>query len=863
MSDSYVVGLETLVASTDIIKPWLLLGPFYEDVSASVRGLSLFERPGSVVGQDLLAQLGDDADSLLHSTPREGDQATFRGQPSRWELARRPEKFLSWGQYNVVNHLGAAFLSTVVVPDAPGEKHWRLVTRISSRVIIVIGGQIVLDTAGHDGERTRDGYEHHFTATLDDGENPVTVGMFRIGRMAQIGLRLELLDAEVTARVRLAEGVPASVRVGVERTLAGLSLGRDLFHPDDKVRLMVGVEPDPETALRVQLVVASTGQTVREVDVVSAGPLTLCQGTDLADGDYRIECAWSRRDGQYLTSSSFEILKVSSIPAPQGVENADERARLLLAGVSDCDNENFREAIWIQVSRYALGRYQEVDVGIVRQTCEFIADRQDCADFSIQAVLRLMYWEREERRLSPEINALMKDTVLGFKYWVDEPGDMVMYMGSENHRLLFHVSEWMAGQLFGTEEFTNTGQRGLFHAARGRTYIVEWLRQRGRFGFDEWHSNSYLPVCLAPLANVYDFTIAEESKLRDLTRSVLDYMSFILAADTYQGVFGTTHGRSYGRYLKHPELETTAPVCWLWYGTGSLAPGAARELMGPVSLASGDYRPELIMSAIATDHTSVIESRHRQGLLAGSERSANFCVFRTPDYLISGLQDHRKGEYESSTHVAQVTLGNQAVIFWSCPLTSGEGSGLRPDYWSGHAALPRVVQYRNVMSLTWRASEYAWMTHCYFEQERFDEVTFRDGSWAFARSGSGYVAIHSQHGLAIGDHGQYAGRELICPAVENTWLVECGRESDWGSLSAFVEAVSSSSPVTSDDTLTYVSPSIGTFVTGWDVTPTVEGAPVPLDDYPMTQSPWAHAGFGSGELTIRHGDRTHQLWFNQ
>ena len=93
----------------------------------------------------------------------------------------------------------------------------------------------------------------------------------------------------------------------------------------------------------------------------------------------------------------------------------------------------------------------EVDEGIIRETCEFIAARKDCADFVIQGILRLMYWEREQRRLSPEINAMMKDTVLGFKYWVDEPGDTVMYMGSENHRLLFHVAEWMAGQLFPTE----------------------------------------------------------------------------------------------------------------------------------------------------------------------------------------------------------------------------------------------------------------------------------------------------------------------------------------------------------------------------------------------------------------------------
>ena len=46
---------------------------------------------------------------------------------------------------------------------------------------------------------------------------------------------------------------------------------------------------------------------------------------------------------------------------------------------------------------------------------------------------------------------------------MDEPGDTVMYMGSENHRLLFHVAEWMAGHLYPTETFTNSGQNGLYH----------------------------------------------------------------------------------------------------------------------------------------------------------------------------------------------------------------------------------------------------------------------------------------------------------------------------------------------------------------------------------------------------------------
>ena len=88
--------------------------------------------------------------------------------------------------------------------------------------------------------------------------------------------------------------------------------------------------------------------------------------------------------------------------------------------------------------------------------------------------------------------------------------------------------------------------------------------------------------------------------------------------------------------------------------------------------------------------------------------------------------------------MAQVTLGNKVVIFWSCPHTSGEGSGLRPDYWSGSTTLPRVIQQRNVMSLTWRLTWRAWMTHCFFEQDRFDEVRLA-GNWAFGRA-EGYVA---------------------------------------------------------------------------------------------------------------------------
>ncbi len=850
------------VPAGEIIKPWLLLGPFYEDLSDTVQGLSLFERAGATVGRAALAEIVGEAQAILRSNPREGNVVGFRGQTMRWELARLSENYLSWGRYFISNHLAAAFLTTLLSAEQAGVHSWRLILGLTSRAIVAINGTVVYDTDAQPVKAVNGIYEHRFEVALQSGENVVTVALFRIARMAQVGFRLEMTDGSVTARVPLAASVTPEQRVNVEAQAASIRLSRDVFYGEHEVGFRLGVAPDPSLPLTARLLDDNLVQ-VAEVKPVAAGPVSFGPGAGLLDGRYWIECRWADLTGQPFTSTRYVIYKVTPVPAMPGIERMAERKRMVLEHYAGFLRKESRPDIWREVARYALGRYDQVDERVIRDTCEFIAARKDCADFVIQGILRLMAWERDSDnpRLSPQIHAMMKDTVLGFKYWVDEPGDTVMYMGSENHRFLFHVAEWLAGLLFPTEEFTNSRQNGLFHSQKGYVYITEWLRQRGRFGFDEWHSNAYYPICIAPLINVYDFASHEgQHKLRQMAGAVLDYMFFNLAADSLNGVLGTTHGRSYGIYVKYPDFEGTSPTCWLLYGVGSMSAGS--DGMAPVCVASSLYQLPKILADIATDDGAVVESKVRQGILRTSARHADFVVYRTPDYLISGLQDHRKGEFEPSTHVAQVTLGNKVVVFWSCPHTSGEGSGLRPDYWSGSTVLPRVIQCRNVMSLTWRLTWRVWMSHCFFEQERFDEVRFA-GNWAFGRVGRGYVGIYSQNGFTIGDEGQYAGRELQCAAQENTWLVECGREADWGSFDAFVNALQSAEVVAQDGVISYVSPSIGRFVTGWDVQPTVNGEPIQLHGYPMVDSAWAHADFGSGELVIRYGEERYEVWFNQ
>jgi hypothetical protein len=238
---------------------------------------------------------------------------------------------------------------------------------------------------------------------------------------------------------------------------------------------------------------------------------------------------------------------------------------------------------------------------------------------------------------------------------------------------------------------------------------------------------------------------------------------------------------------------------------------------------------------------------------------ANLMIFRTPDYMMSALQDTAKGQFANQTSVAQVTLRRNAVLFWSAPNSINEGVGVRPDYWSGNMVLPRVVQYRNVMALSWRLGRFTRMSHCFLERSRFDEIVFA-GRWVFARVDDGYVAIFSENGFERDVPGRYQGRELVCAAPQNTWLVEAGRRADWHSFSAFRDAIQRAPLETRQGKLHYRSPSIGTFVVGWEGVPTVDGVAIQLRDYQSLEGAWGQSIHGSGMLRIRRGEESRDLF---
>lgn len=182
---------------------------------------------------------------------------------------------------------------------------------------------------------------------------------------------------------------------------------------------------------------------------------------------------------------------------------------------------------------------EEFIAACLKPTLDYIDGRYDCADFSLNFLLRFYM---QYHHLLPAVNRdAIKNSVLNFKYWMDEPGEDSMCYWSENHQIMFAVCEYLAGQLWPDEVFTNNGMTGLERKANALKRINIWLEQRFLYGFSEWYSNNYYPEDLAPMANYIQFADDEASVER--MKIVMDLLWFDVATHSVNNTFVASSSR--------------------------------------------------------------------------------------------------------------------------------------------------------------------------------------------------------------------------------------------------------------------------------------------------------------------------------
>jgi hypothetical protein len=235
--------------------------------------------------------------------------------------------------------------------------------------------------------------------------------------------------------------------------------------------------------------------------------------------------------------------------------------------------------------------------GILHAALDFIDQRRDCADFTLHSILRLLYQFHDHPQLPDGLLARARDTVLAFKYWPDEPGVDSMCTWTENHQILFASAAYLAGQMTPDEVFTNSGHTGREKMRLNRPRILRWLDLRFRTGFSEWLSHVYYDEDLTALISLVDF--CQDDEIRRKAAMVTDLLVLDMALNSYRGVFGSTHGRSYENTKKWAANEGTTDTQKLLFGMGQYS---GFDNMSAAALAlSPHYRMPPVIAAIAGD----------------------------------------------------------------------------------------------------------------------------------------------------------------------------------------------------------------------------------------------------------------------
>jgi hypothetical protein len=264
--------------------------------------------------------------------------------------------------------------------------------------------------------------------------------------------------------------------------------------------------------------------------------------------------------------------------------------------------------LYVQVARMAEGK--PVEEAPIREAIRFVNNREDTADFRVAALLRIYAMAKPEV-ISIPLTKEIRKTLLDFKYWCDEPGgDSLMGTWSENHQMLFHSSEYLAGQMFPDEIFTNNGKSGKWHMQHALHPVLSWINTKAKAGFSEWDSNAYFPEDIATLLNLADY--ARDPEVSRRAANLLSVMFFDIAVDSFQGTFGTSHGRTYQGTVQSGRAEGTSPVEWIAFGMGSL--GSPDNVASVFLSISPKYRVPAIIQKIAADAPAELINRERQGL---------------------------------------------------------------------------------------------------------------------------------------------------------------------------------------------------------------------------------------------------------
>ena len=374
-----------------------------------------------------------------------------------------------------------------------------------------------------------------------------------------------------------------------------------------------------------------------------------------------------------------------------------------------------------------------------------VNERHDCADFCAAAA-DLGLSPHARHALATASWAEVRAAILNFRYWLDEPGNDVMWFWSENHVLCFHVAQYLAGDAFPGEVFPNSGRTGAEHrqAARDAPAPLVRLDRGARAGRMEL--GRLLPD-RPPRAASRCMENAPDADLAGRARALIDQIFAMIALHT----IGGRSRRLAGPRLREGALRRPAPPSSARSPPSpSAAPGAPVTSGRRRSSRSPAMRRRSRWPASSPSRRA---ARSRRATCRGSTSNAKLALWKSADAQLSTVAEHRTGERGHQQHVADIQLAAHplARLWVNHPGELRVWGGGRPSYWAGNGIVPRVAQHENVALIVFDLDRHAHpidFTHAFCPTEILDEAV-EEAHWIFARAGSGYAALFASGGLPV------------------------------------------------------------------------------------------------------------------
>ena len=222
--------------------------------------------------------------------------------------------------------------------------------------------------------------------------------------------------------------------------------------------------------------------------------------------------------GSIVLQFGYQFLFVKPYE-PVLTKGSDNKLNQMFYESENWEDSDFEDAALIAANME--GAIERIDV------------REDCADFTANTLIR--FYLENQHRLQQENKDEIKRCLTGFKYWMDQYDGRAdsMCHWSENHQILFAVTEYLAGCTWPDAIFAD-GNTGETHVTLAKERINAWMEQRYYYGFNEYYSNNYYPEDIAPMANFIQFARAEDKDMVDKMKVVMDVIWLDIATQSYR-----------------------------------------------------------------------------------------------------------------------------------------------------------------------------------------------------------------------------------------------------------------------------------------------------------------------------------------